>query len=111
VTRSQRGVRAFVDDVVAPAYAGGDLPAWLDTARITRSDLLGELAVPSLLLHSDDDPLVPGERLERARAAAGANPLVGTLALPFGGHVGLPYAAPRGTLALLATWFGRLRDG
>lgn len=108
---ARRSIRAFVDEVVAPSYADGDLSAWLDRTRVTRADLLGQLEVPTLLVHSEDDPLIPMLHLERAREAARGNPLVGTLALPFGGHVGLPYAAPTGTLELLATWFGGLRDG
>ncbi len=82
------------------------------TARASPgADLLGSLDVPTLLVHSGDDPLIPMVHLENARDAAGDNPYVGTLALPFGGHMGLPYAAPQGTLQLLATWFGGLRDG
>ena len=108
---ARRSVAGFVEAVVAPAYAEGDLPGYLERARLTRPDVLGDLEVPALIVHSEDDPLVPGVHAERAREAAGDNPHVGVLELPFGGHIGLPYAAPGGTQALLATWFGRLRDG
>lgn len=116
VTSSKTAGGSFADyvrEVVLPAYP--DAPPlvgdFLGHVRSNRPDVLGELEVPTLLVHSADDPLVSVDHLDEAAKLAADNPYVGTLRLPGGGHCGLLYDDLEGTSALLATWFGRLRDG
>ncbi len=104
---------SYIRDIVIPACP--DAPplvgAFLGALRCTQPSVLGKVAVPTALLHSTDDLLVPVKHLAEARAAAGDNPFVGARELPAGGHLGLGISDPRGTLALLAAFFGPLRDG
>jgi predicted alpha/beta-fold hydrolase len=103
----------YIRDVILPAYK--DAPplvgAFLGAARCTQSSVLRSLAVPLAILHSQDDMLVPIRHLQDAAAAAADNPLVTTLPLPAGGHVGYGVVDPAGMLGLMAAFFGRLRDG
>ncbi len=103
----------YIREVVLPAYP--DTPplvgSFLGEARSTQPGVLDKLAVPTLLVHSADDPLVSISHLDDATELARDNPLVGTLRLSGGGHCGLLYADLEGTTELLSTWFGRLRDG
>ncbi|GJM21488.1 MAG: hypothetical protein DHS20C15_14030 [Planctomycetota bacterium] len=118
----QRGVRpepraiyaSFVRDVVLPNAPSGlpdKVDAYLDAARSTSSEVLGALAVPTLLLHSSDDPFVSVSHLHSALAAAGDNPWVAGRELPAGGHVGLAPVDPEGARNLIAGFFARLRSG
>ncbi|CAN0220687.1 unnamed protein product, partial [Ectocarpus fasciculatus] len=79
--------------------------------RSTRPDVLGELRVPTLLLHSTDDPFVPVTHLHEAIQAAGDNPWVSARELQHGGHVGMQHVDPAGSLELVGGFFGRLRSG
>ena len=112
-TRRGAPYQAYIEHVVQPRYAehGATVEAFLRAAGSARPDLMSALRVPTLLLHSSDDPLVPVRHLQRARAAAGSNPWVAGRELPSGGHVCLGAVDPAGTLGLLAAWFGTLRDG
>ena len=104
---------AYIKRCVLPAYPD-DPPlvgAFLGAARSTRKDVLGKLEVPTLILHAEDDPLVPVLHAHQAREAAGDNPWVTVRTVPRGGHGALGYEDPAGYLALLGTWFGRLADG
>lgn len=103
----------FVREVVIPAYPDA-LPlagAYLGAARSSQAKIMGDLSVPTLVLHSDDDPIVPPLHAHEAREAAGDNPMVGVRVVHGGGHVALGYADGPNYLRLLATFFGRLRDG
>ncbi len=103
----------FIRRVVLPAYPEqpGLVGAYLGGARSTHAKVLAELAVPTLILHAEDDPLVPVAHALKAREAAGDNPLVTVRSVPRGGHVALAHEDPAGTLGILSAFFGRLRDG
>ena len=71
---------------------------------------MGLIRVPTAILHPTDDPLVPVTHARCAQEAAAGNPFVHVRELPVGGHVGLAGADGPGTLALLASFLGPLRD-
>ena len=103
----------YIREIVLPACP--DLPnlvgAALGKARCAQPSVLGSLAVPTALLHSTDDMLVPVTHLHKARAAAAGNPWVTPRELPAGGHTAFGVVDPVGTLGLLSAFFGTLRDG
>lgn len=105
--------KAYVEQVLLPAYPERpqDFDAYLDEARSAQPEVLGKLAVPTAIVHPADDPLVPVLHARRAREAAGDNPFVHVSEPTVGGHIGLAGVDGPGTQQLLATWFGRLRDG
>lgn len=128
----QRGVRArrgehfarFVREIVLPSF-GDDEPGasaqaaptdaqvdeFLGTARSAQPEVLGALRVPTLLVHSTDDPFVPVAHLHAALAAAGENPWVCGREIATGGHVGLAHVDPPGALALVGGFLARMRSG
>ncbi|ELR13870.1 hydrolase, alpha/beta fold domain containing protein [Acanthamoeba castellanii str. Neff] len=48
------------------------------------------VAVPTLILHAMDDPIVPAAALDRPREEAEKNPNTILATVPYGGHVGFP---------------------
>ena len=105
--------KTYVEQVLLPAYPEmpGEFDAFLDEARSSQPAVMGKLAVPTAIVHPVDDPLVPVTHARVSREAAGDNPYVHVRELPFGGHIGLAGVDGAATQQLLATWFGRLRDG
>ena len=108
-----RAFEAYIREVLIPAYP--EMPplvgAFQGVARSTQASVLGAVQVPVAVLHPTDDPLVPVSHAHDARVAAGDNPYVHVRELPHGGHVGLGAVDGPGTLGLLASFFGTLRDG
>ena len=104
---------SFVRQVVLPGHPKQPnlVGAFLGKARSAQPGITDAIQVPTLVVHSIDDPLVPVIHARRAKQAAGENPFVHVREVPFGGHVGLGSADGPGTLELLGTFFGRLRDG
>ncbi len=104
---------SYVRQVILPAFPKEPslVGAYLGKARSAQASVMGALQVPVAVVHPVDDPLVPVVHARRAKQAAGDNPFVHVRELPFGGHVGLAAADGVGMLRLLATVFGRLRDG
>jgi len=79
-----RTVLAFDDALTAPrnGFAGA-----LDYyARSSALPLLGRIAVPTLLMHAEDDPWIPVEAYRSP--SIDANPNLTRLLAPGGGHVG-----------------------
>jgi predicted alpha/beta-fold hydrolase len=105
--------KSYVEQVLLPAYPEqpGSFDDYLELARSAQPSVLGGLAVPTAIVHPVDDPLVPVLHARRAREAAGDNPYVHVIEPEIGGHIGLAGVDGPGTLRMLATWFGRLRDG
>jgi len=105
---------SYVREVVIP-NAQGIVPrlvgSYLGEVRCTRPDVLGALTVPTLLLHSADDPFVPVKHLREALAVAKGNPWVAGRELPAGGHVGLAAVDPAGSREIVGGFFARLRSG
>jgi predicted alpha/beta-fold hydrolase len=106
-------LETYIRDVVLPAYPKDPalVGSFLGTARSTQPEVLGHLAVPVAILHAADDPIVPVRHLRLAASLAKDNPFVLTRELPSGGHGGFGAFDPQATLRLIATFFGRLRDG
>lgn len=103
----------YIREVVLKAYPEQPqlVGALLGAARCTQAAVMSGLAVPTAIVHAQDDFLVPPLHAETARREAGDNPFVSVRLLPGGGHAGFGVVDPQGTLGLLAAWFGTLRDG
>lgn len=89
--REAKSVYEFDDRVVAPA--NGFTGAEDYYARSSAARLLGAIAVPTLLVHSLDDPWIPPD--DYARFAWPSNPNLVPLLSPAGGHVGFHAAGSR----------------
>ena len=77
-------VYAFDDQVVAPANGFRDAEDYY--RRSSAKSYLGGIAVPTLVIHAEDDPWIPAEAYRAFDWAA--NPSLGLLMSPGGGHVG-----------------------
>lgn len=81
---SIRGIRDWDNAVVAPL--GGFADAEDYYARNSSLNVIGDIRVPTLLIHAQDDPFIPFGPFESE--AVSDNELVEVLAPPQGGHVG-----------------------
>lgn len=77
-------VYAFDDKVVAPANGFRDAEDYY--RRSSAKSYLGGIAVPTLVIHAEDDPWIPAEAYRAFDWAA--NPSLNLLLSPGGGHVG-----------------------
>ncbi len=84
-----RTIRGYDDRVVAPLHGFTDAADYY--ARCSAAAVLGEVVVPTVVIHAEDDPLVPVGPVEAARATASAR--VRFVVTRRGGHVG--YLAAR----------------
>jgi uncharacterized protein len=84
--RAARTFREFDDCLTAPLHGFADASDYY--ARASSIDTLARIAVPTLCVSSEDDPLFPAEAVARARDAARANPAVTFAVTPWGGHTG-----------------------
>jgi len=73
----------FDDAVTAPLHGFRDAADYY--ARSSSRPMLGTIAVPTLILHAQDDPFVPAHAIPRAAELA---PAVTLELAPGGGHVG-----------------------
>jgi uncharacterized protein len=78
-------VIAFDDRITAPYFGFGNAERYYATQSAQR--FLDPIAVPTLLIQAEDDPLIPLE-VYRRHAAFQSNPYLRLLAVPHGGHVG-----------------------
>ncbi len=85
-----RTIREFDDAVTAPLHGFRDAGAYYTASSSTR--FIGGIRVPTLVLHSLDDPFLPPEAVPRS--ALEANPSVVPILPPSGGHVGFLEGAP-----------------
>lgn len=81
---SARCLRAFDDVVTAPMAGQSDASAYYENASAGRS--LGELRVPTILIHAKDDPFVP--------PPTETGPFGRLMLLPAGGHGGFLAGRP-----------------
>jgi len=88
----------------------GLLGAFLGKARSAQPAVMSSLEVPTMLVHSKDDPLVPAFHTAEAMVAAQKNPWVDARLVDAGGHLALPQEDARGTLEIVGRFFGMLRD-
>lgn len=77
-------VYAFDDKVVAPANGFRDAEDYY--RRSSAKSYLGSIAVPTLVIHAEDDPWIPATAYRAFDWAA--NPSLSLLLSPGGGHVG-----------------------
>ena len=104
---------AYIREVLLPGHPGEPplVGAFLGKARSAQPSVLPEIRVPTAIVHPVDDPIVPVTHARKAAELCADNPFVHVRELPCGGHVGQGAVDGPGTLAMLATWFGLLRDG
>lgn len=79
-----RNIVDYDDTVVAPRYGFASAADYY--ARCSSGQMLGAIRVPTLVLHSRDDPWIPPGALEAA--ARGENPSLRIVLSDRGGHVG-----------------------
>ena len=79
-----RTFREFDDVATAPLHGFRDANDYY--ARSSSLGFLSKITTPVLCISAEDDPFLPKEALERARAAA--SPSVHFVTTPHGGHVG-----------------------
>ena len=90
--RAVRTVRQFDERYTAPhgGYRGADDYY----ARCSSLPVLRHIRVPALILHAEDDPIIPGRQFRDASIAG--NPHVLLVVTPRGGHVGFVADEARG---------------
>ncbi len=79
-----RDLRAFDDAMTAPVHGFADAADYY--ARSSSDRFIPSIRVPTLVIHSEDDPFLPPERIPRATMEA--NAAVTPLITKAGGHVG-----------------------
>jgi predicted alpha/beta-fold hydrolase len=77
-------IREFDDGVVAPSNGFAGAEDYY--ARCSAGPRLGEITIPTLLIHAQDDPWIPAEIYRRYEASIPAN--MAMALLPDGGHLG-----------------------
>ncbi len=82
--RRTRTLLEFDDAATAPLHGFRDANEYY--TRSSSIHFLGRIETPTLVVNAEDDPFVPPEALERARAAA--SPSIDFRTTPHGGHVG-----------------------
>ncbi|MDB5102276.1 MAG: putative hydrolase of the alpha/beta-hydrolase fold family [Cyanobacteria bacterium RYN_339] len=91
VARSELGLTAewleFYDELVT-APEGGFANAHDYYVRASVGDGLAAIRVPTLILHAEDDPIIPMAMFLERAAMIAANPALTVIYTPGGGHVG-----------------------
>ncbi len=82
--RSATTIREYDRIVMVPMHGFRDVPHYYDTTRA--GPWLGAIRVPTLMLHAEDDPIIPGWTV--APALRDAGPAVEIAWTKHGGHVG-----------------------
>jgi hypothetical protein len=105
--RRARTFREFDDAATAPLHGFAGVDDYY--ARSSSLAYLSAIRTPTLCLSAADDPFLPAEAAERARAAASS--AVTFVTLPAGGHVGfvsgrVPWRARRWAEETLVDWLG-----
>ncbi len=88
--RSARTLRAFDDAVTAPLHGFRDAAHYYESCSSARC--LHSVHVPTLVMHSRDDPFLPAAVIPEA--ALRANPAFAPVITDRGGHVGFVEGAP-----------------
>ncbi len=89
-------LRAYDRLVIVPKYGFADVDDYY--AQASAGPTLGQITVPTLLLHASDDPMVPGAAMRAA--LAGASQSVDVRFTERGGHLGWAEGAGHGDLGL-----------
>ena len=80
------------DDVATAPLAGFENAAAY-YAESSSFKFLGDIGVPTLLIHAEDDPFLPAQAIPRTEALD--NPMIQLVIHPVGGHVGFLEGTPR----------------
>jgi predicted alpha/beta-fold hydrolase len=94
-----------VERFAAPWY-GVDVATFY--GRASAVGFIDRVTVPTLILHAEDDVVVPVAQARLLRDAAAGNPAVRVLVLPAGGHTAFDAVDPRWMHAVELAWFGSL---
>lgn len=89
--RTRRGLAApwlFDLDQAITAPEGGFKDAYDYYDRAGTGDGLRDIRVPTLILHAEDDPLIPMAMFQARAAMIAENPALTVIFTPAGGHVG-----------------------
>lgn len=89
--RRVRTIRQFDERFTAPHGGYRDADEYYE--RTSSLPVIGRIRVPALVLHAEDDPLIPGASFRDASIAD--NPDVLLVVTPHGGHVGFVADAAR----------------
>jgi uncharacterized protein len=89
--RAVRTVRQFDERYTAPHAGYRDAEDYY--ARASSLPVIRDIRVPALVVHADDDPIIPGRHFRDASIAS--NPQVLLVVTPRGGHVGFVAGAAR----------------
>ena len=79
-------------DDVATAPLNGFESAAAYYAKSSSCKFLGNIVVPTLLIHAEDDPFLPARAIPRVEASD--NPMIQLIMHPVGGHVGFLEGTP-----------------
>ena len=88
--RRARSFREFDDAITAPLHGFDGAQDYY--ARSSSAQFIERLRIPTLLLHSEDDPFLPASVIPRGAIAS--NPLITASIQKEGGHVGFIYGTP-----------------
>jgi predicted alpha/beta-fold hydrolase len=88
-----RSLAEFDSWVTAPL--GGYADAMAYYRHGSTGDLVGAIRVPALLIHAQDDPMIPMDAFAQRSAMMAGNPALTTIFTTHGGHVGFLQAAGR----------------
>lgn len=108
-----RGIREWDDLVVAPRWGFASAEDYY--ARASVAPILDRIAIPTWIIESANDPMVPVWTLERALARVSMTTEITWT--PRGGHVGMPAdldlgrPGPKGLHAQLLAWLGEKLGG
>jgi predicted alpha/beta-fold hydrolase len=86
LAREARNLREFDDRITARNLGLDDAMAYYRS--VSAGDRLGDVRVPTLLIHAQDDPFIPFAMFERRMALIRANPALTADFPQHGGHVG-----------------------
>jgi predicted alpha/beta-fold hydrolase len=90
-----------------PAYYG--ITAAEAADRSSPERFIAAVRVPVLVLHAEDDLVVPVSHARRLAAAAAGNPLVRVVILPWGGHTAFDSLDRAWVESVELAWFATLR--
>jgi pimeloyl-ACP methyl ester carboxylesterase len=94
-------------ELAIPAYYG--VSAAEAAERSSPERFVAQLRVPVLILHAEDDIVVPVAHARRLLEAAAGNESVRVLILPWGGHTAFESVDPEWMDGVELAWFGTLR--
>jgi pimeloyl-ACP methyl ester carboxylesterase len=95
-------LRAYTREVAAQYYEISDQELYRKASPV---NVVGEIEVPCLIVHSLDDQIVPISEAYDLLAAAVDNPMVDALVVPAGGHALYQIACPGWFNKTLETYF------